>query len=300
LNRGNKKTIDGTKTIRCDISDTGNSKEVLKNYSWDVVVNWIAFNEDDINRDIELFSDKTQQYIFISTASAYQKPPATPFITESTPLKNPFWAYSREKIKCEEKLIAAYRRDCFPMTIVRPSHTYDKVIPVPIGGWNEYTMVDRIKKGKKIIVPGDGTSLWSLTHSKDFAKGFVGLLGLKQSIGESFHITSDESLTWNQIHEMVGDAVGMKPNIVHIASDFIGSYDDHLRDGLIGDKSNSVIFDNTKIKKYVPDFAATIPFCKGIREVINWFEEDETRQIIKSESNNLIDQIIFDYEKKIF
>jgi len=297
LNRGNREPINGTKSIKCDISDFDSSSEILENYSWDVVVNWIAFNENDINRDIELFRSKTEQYIFISPAAAYLKPPSTPFITESTPLKNPFWPYARKKIKCEETLINAYRNENFPVTIVRPSHTYDKVIPVPIGGWNEYTIVDRIKKGKKIIIPGDGTSLWSLTHSKDFAKGFVGLLGLQQSIGEAFHITSDESLTWNQIHEIIGDTVGVKPNIIHIASDFIGKYDEKLRDGLIGDKSNSVIFDNTKIKKFVPDYIATIPFSKGIRETINWFEEDPSRQIITDESNNLIDKIIADYER---
>ena len=296
LNRGNREIIEGTKSIKCDISDFENSEDILKDYKWDVVVNWIAFNKEDIERDIKLFKNKTKQYVFISTASAYQKPPATPFITESTPLKNPFWQYSRNKITCEDILVQAYRNEDFPITIVRPSHTYDKVIPVPIGGWNEYTIVDRIKKGKKIIVPGDGTSLWSLTHSKDFAKGFVGLLGLKQAIGEAFHITSDESLTWNQIHEIIADAVNVKPNIVHIASDFIGQYDDHLRDGLIGDKANSVIFDNSKIKKFVPDFVATIPFCKGIRETINWFEEDTSRQIIKQDTNDLIDKIILDYD----
>lgn len=297
LNRGNRVNIEGAKTIKCDISDIDNSKEVLKNYNWDVVVNWIAFNKDDINRDVALFTGKTKQYIFISSASAYQKPPTTPFITESTPLRNPFWQYSRDKIACEDTLVKAYRNENFPITIVRPSHTYDKVIPVPIGGWNEYTIVERIKKGEKIIVPGDGTSLWSLTHSKDFAKGFVGLLGLKQAIGESFHITSDESLTWNQIHEIIADAVNAKPNIVHISSDFIGKYDDHLRDGLLGDKSNSVIFDNSKIKKYVPDYIATIPFCMGIRDTINWFEEDTTRQEINNESNDLINRIISDYKK---
>lgn len=297
LNRGNRTPIDGTTSIKCDISDFESSKEILENYSWDVVVNWIGFTEDDIKRDIKLFTGKTKQYIFISTASAYQKPPATPFITESTPLRNPFWQYSRDKIACEDTLVKAYRNENFPITIVRPSHTYDKVIPVPIGGWNEYTIVDRIKKGEKIIVPGDGTSLWSLTHSKDFAKGFVGILGLEQAIGEAFHITSDESLTWNQIHEIIADAVNAKPNIVHIASDFIGKYDDHLRDGLIGDKSNSVIFDNSKIKKYVPNFIATIPFSLGIKETINWFEEDPSKQIIKQESNELIDKIISDYEK---
>lgn len=298
LNRGkSNKRINGVKELNADISNFNEYSNVLKEHNWDVVVNWIAFTLEDIERDFKLFSGITKQYIFISSASAYQKPPSSPYITESTPLKNPFWQYSRNKIACEDKLLDSYRNFDFPVTIVRPSHTYDKVIPIAIGGWKEYTAVNRIKNKEKIIVHGDGTSLWTLTHSKDFAKGFVGLLGNQQAIGEAFHITSDEVLTWNQIYETIGDIIGEKPNIVHIPSDFIGKYDEHLRDGLLGDKANSVIFDNSKIKRYVPGYKAIIPFIKGIKETIDWFEEDKTRQIISRDSNNLIDRIISDYDK---
>jgi len=298
LNRGTRKvSINGCNEIVADISDLDNCKEILKDHNWDVVVNWIAFTKKDVTNDIELFAGKTKQYIFISSASAYQKPPEFPIITESTPLKNPFWQYSRDKIECEDTLTEAYRTSNFPMTIVRPSLTFDTVIPVPIGGWEEYTIVDRIKKGQKIIVHGDGTSLWTIMHSKDFAKGFIGLLGHQQAIGEAFHITSDELLTWNQIHEAVAEAVGAKANIVHIPSDFIAKCDKDQVGGLLGDKAHSVIFDNTKIKRFVPGFTATIPFKKAIQETINWFEEDPTRQIIKQETNDLIDKIISDYEK---
>lgn len=298
LNRGKRRvTIEGSKEIKGDIADFEDCNKLLKNHNWDVIVNWIAFTKKDVESDIKLFAGKTKQYVFISSASAYQKPPESQVITESTPLKNPYWLYSRDKIECENTLIDAYRNSNFPVTIVRPSLTFDTVIPVPIGGWEEYTIIDRIKKGRKIIVHGDGTSLWTIMHAKDFAKGFVGLLGHQQVIGESFHITSDEILTWNQIHEAVADAVGMKSNIIHIASDFIAKYSDDLKGGLLGDKAHSVIFDNTKIKRFVPGFTATIPFKVGIKETINWFEEDTKRQIIKQETNNLIDKIISDYEK---
>ena len=298
LNRGLRKVnIDGAKTIIGDISNLKEINSVLKENSWDVVVNWIAFTESDIERDINLFRGKTKQYIFISSASVYQKPPSFPIITESTPLCNPYWEYSRNKIACEEKLNEAYRQENFPITIVRPSLTYDTVIPVPIGGWTEYTVIDRIKKGKKNIVHGDGTSLWTVTHAEDFAKGFVGLLGHQQAVGNAFHITSDEILTWNQIYQAVAEAVGNEANIVHIASDYLVKMDNEFLGSLIGDKAVSVIFDNTKIKRFVPDFVATIPFNKGIKRTIAWFEEDPARMIIKKETNELIDRIIKNYEK---
>ncbi|MCB0747593.1 MAG: NAD-dependent epimerase/dehydratase family protein, partial [Ignavibacteriae bacterium] len=274
-----------------------NCNKILQDHRWDVVVNWIAFKPKDVENDIKLFQGKTKQYIFISSASAYQKPPEFPIITESTPLKNPYWQYSRDKIACEDLLISEYRNNNFPITIVRPSLTFDTVIPLPIGGWQEYTIVDRIKKGQKIIVHGDGTSLWTIMHAKDFAKGFIGLLGHQQTLGEAFHITSDELLTWNQIHETVAEAVGKKANIVHIPSDFLVKYDENLIGGLLGDKAHSVIFDNTKIKRFVPGFTASIPFTKAIQATVNSFEADPSRQIIKQETNDLIDKIISDYEK---
>ncbi len=298
LNRGKRiSNIAGAKSIIGDIARPGEIKSTLNGHTWDAVVNWIAFTEQDIERDYELFRGRTKQYIFISSASVYQKPLAFPIVTESTPLANPFWQYSRNKIACEMALNSYYRQEQFPVTIVRPSLTFDTVIPVPIGGWTDYTIVERIKKGKKIIVHGDGTSLFTITHADDFAKGFLGLLGHQQAIGESFHITSDEILTWNQIHEALAEAVGHEAKIVHIPSDVLAEFDEELRGSLIGDKATSAIFDNTKIKRFVPDFTATIPFKLGIRKTIDWFEADSARQIVRKETNAWMDKIISRYEK---
>ena len=298
LNRGKQDVkIPKAKFIKGDINDE-NVKSKLSNHNWDVVVNWIVFTKDEIERDINLFRNKTKQYIFISSASIYQKPPTHPIITESTPLSNPYWDYSQNKITCEERLNEAYREENFPITIVRPSLTYETVIPTIMGGWKEYTIIDRMKKGKKIIVHGDGSSLWTITYAEDFAKGFVGLLGHQQAIGHAFHITSDEILTWNQIYEAIGAAAGVKPNIIHIASDFICKEEKSLIGSLIGDKSISAIFDNTKIKTFVPDFKAVVPFSEGIKKTLAWFEENHNRMIIRKESNQMIDRIINAYERK--
>lgn len=299
LNRGKRKVkIPGTKSINADISDRPKLISALGKHDWDVVVDWIAFTADQVEGDIELFRGKTEQYIFISSASAYQKPPTHPIITESTPLCNPFWEYSRNKIACEERLNRAYREENFPATIVRPSFTYDTVIPLAIGGWDEYTVIDRMKKGQKVIVHGDGTSLWTITHAEDFAKGFVGLLGNRRAIGHPFQITSDEALTWDQIYKMTAEAVGVEPQIVHIASDFICQYDKSMIGSLLGDKSHTAIFDNTKIKSFVPDFKATIPFSEGVKRTLAWFDADPKRKIVRADTNKMMDGIIEAYERK--
>jgi nucleoside-diphosphate-sugar epimerase len=296
LNRGTRKVdIPGVKTIVADISKPDSVKSALEKHTWDVVVNWIAFTFADVERDIELFARRTRQYIFISSASAYQKPPTHFIVTESTPLFNPFWEYSRNKIACEERLNRAYREDGFPITIVRPSHTYDTVIPVAIGGGTEYTVIDRMRKGKQIIVHGDGTSLWTLTHSEDFAKGFVGLLGHQQVIGHSFHITSDEVLTWNQIHHTVARTAGCEAKIVHIPSDYIVRCEQSLQGNLLGDKSLCAIFDNSKIRAFVPAFRATIPLSEGFRRTLAWFDADPARQIVRDETNQMMDRILRSY-----
>lgn len=300
LTRGKRqKDIRGAKFITADISDPERVKAQLEGHIWDVVVNWIAFTESDINRDIELFRGKTKQYIFISSASAYQKPLSHPVVTESTPLANPFWEYSRNKIACEERLNTAYRDEAFPITIVRPSLTFDTVIPVALGGWMEYNIIERMRRGEKVIVHGDGTSLWTIMHSEDFAKGFVGLIGHQQSIGHAFHITSDEILTWNQIYEAVAQAAGVEANIIHIPSDFICNIDPSQIGTLLGDKAHSVIFDNTKIKTFVPEFKATIPFKEGIKKTVSWFESDPGRKVINEDTDKMMDRIITAYEGKL-
>ncbi|PHN02890.1 SDR family oxidoreductase [Flavilitoribacter nigricans] len=286
---------DGIRQLQADIQDENRVKELMDGHHFDAVVNFIAFEAADIARDIRLFRDRTDQYVFISSASAYQKPLSHPVVTESTPLANPVWQYSRDKIACEDALMQAYRDFQFPITIVRPSLTYEYVIPVPIGGWKHYNIVDRIRKREPVIVHGDGTSLWTITHSRDFAVGFVGLLGLQQAIGHAFHITSDEILTWDQIYQAVGMAVGEAPRIVHIASDLIAKFEPSRLGSLVGDKSVSVIFDNTKIKTFVPEFKAVIPFKQGIRETIDWFEADPSRQMRDPATEAWVDRLLAAY-----
>jgi len=288
----------GVKTITADIDDAASAAQALKGASFDVVVDWIAFVPAHIERDLALFRGRTRQYIFISSASAYQKPASHYLITESTPLANPYWEYSRNKIACEERLMRAYREEAFPITIVRPSHTYGETqIALAINSWaKSYTVVDRMRRGKKVIVPGDGSSLWVITHNTDFAKGLVGLLGLEQAIGHAFHITTDEVMTWNQFYRATGAAAGAEPQLIHMPSDFIGACLPEALGGLIGDKAVSVVFDNSKIKRFVPGYCATIPFGQGIRRTIEWFDADPARQQIDSEANAKWDKLIEAYE----
>jgi nucleoside-diphosphate-sugar epimerase len=264
-------------------------KRALNGMTFDAVVNWIAFTPEHVEADIDMFLGRTGQYVFISSASAYQTPPARLPVTESTPLDNPFWAYSRNKIACEERLVRAYREQRFPITIVRPSHTYDRTL-LPLHGG--YTVIDRMRKGKPVIVHGDGSSLWVMTHHRDFAKGFVGLLGNPHAIGEVFHITSDELLTWNQIAETLARAANAEARIVHVPSDLIAEFDPEWGAGLLGDKTHSMVFDNSKIKRVVPDFVATIPFARGAEEILAWYDADPARQVVNAQLDQLIDRII--------
>lgn len=300
LRRGNGEPTEGAIDLIADINDHTAVEKVLKDHYWDAVVNWIAYTPDDISRDFALFAGRTNQYIFISSASAYQKPPVNPIITEATPLKNPYWEYSRNKIACEDLLVKLYRENDFPITIVRPSHTYNTVIPITFGGWTEYTTVDRMKKGLPIIVQGDGTSLWTLTHADDFAVGFLGLVGNKHAYGESFHITSDEALTWNQIYETLAEAAGTKARIVHITSEAIIEHAERtgypsVRGNLLGDKSHCALFDNSKIKSFVPEFRTNILFEEGIRRTLAWFEAKPKRMIVNPATNLFMDELIGKY-----
>ncbi|THF70361.1 SDR family oxidoreductase [Deinococcus sp. Arct2-2] len=291
LNRGesSRPIPEGATVLHGDIRDPGSVREALGELKFDVVVNWVAFTPEHIETDLELFAGRTKQYVFISSASAYQKPLGHLPITESTPLHNPFWPYSRDKIACEDRLTRAYREDGFPATIVRPSHTYDRTLLPMDGGW---TVVDRMRRGKPVIVHGDGTSLWTLTHHRDFAVGFVGLLGRPAVVGEAVQITGDEWLTWNQIFELVAGAAGAEANIVHVPSDIIAAFAPDWGAGLLGDKAHSVIFDNSKIKRLVPEFRATIPYARGVQEVLAWYDADPARQVVNAELERVMDDII--------
>jgi nucleoside-diphosphate-sugar epimerase len=291
LNRGqtrHRPIPPGAHILAGDIREPGVAS-ALDGHTFDVVVNWIAFTPGHVANDLALFHGRTGQYIFISSASAYQKPPMRLPITEDTPLDNPFWQYSRNKAACEAELMRAYREEGFPVTIVRPSHTYDRTL-LPFHG--RYTYLDRMRRGKSIIVHGDGTSLWTLTHHRDFARAFVGLLGESRALGEAYHITSEEWLTWNHIARLLGEAAGVEPSIVHVASDDIARFDPEWGDSLLGDKSHCAIFDNSKIRQIVPDFTAEIPFAEGAREIVAWYDANPAEQRVDPEFDALCDQII--------
>ncbi|HKM23125.1 MAG TPA: SDR family oxidoreductase [Lachnospiraceae bacterium] len=276
LNRGSRNSSlpNGAHSIVADINDEAAVAEKIKDMKFDVIGEFIAFTPDQLERDYRLFKGKTNQFIFISSASAYQKPLSDYKITESTPLANPYWLYSRNKIACEEYLMKLYRDEAFPITIVRPSHTYDER-SVPLGAHGtkgSYQVLKRMMEGKRVIVQGDGSSLWTMTHNSDFAKGYIGLMNNIHAIGEAVQITSDETLTWNQIYAAIARALGVDFKPYYVPSDFMAAcgpnYD--FTGGLIGDKSNSVVFDNRKLKRLVPGLAMTKRFDQGIKETIDY------------------------------
>jgi len=293
LNRGShtlRPTPEGAELLKADIRNTASVRAALGNRTFDVVVEFVAFTADHVAVDIELFAGRTGQYVFISSASAYQKPPARLPVLESTPLRNPFWQYARDKIACEDLLVNAYRQNGFPVTIIRPSHTYDRTMIGLTGGWTD---IARMRAAKPVVVHGDGTSLWTLTYSSDVAKALVGLLGLPQAVGDSFTITSDESLPWNEIYEVFAKAAGAPaPQLVHIASDTIAALAPDIGPSLLGDKSHSVVFDNSKVKALVPEFICTVPFALGARQVLSWYDSNPDQQLVDDDLNATFDQLI--------
>lgn len=282
---------DGVRELRGDIRDPKSARDALGDLQFDCVADFISFVPEHIQANIELFSGKTRQFIFISSASAYKKPVDNWPITESTPLCNPHWQYSRDKIACEQLLTDAYRTRGFPGTVVRPSHTYDKTLLPFDPHQSGYTVLRRLQQGKPVVVHGDGTSLWVLTHHADFAKGFVGLMGLPSAVGEAFHITSDEVLTWNSIVETVAMAAGVQATLVHAPSSVIAKHHPGWGAGLLGDKAHSVVFDNQKVKRFVPGFAATIPFRKGAEEIVSFYAENPDFQPVNPEVDALMDEL---------
>ena len=299
LNRGSDPdAARGAMAIVADLRDEVASARALAGHRFDVVVDWIAFTPDDIERDIRLFRDRADQFVFISSASAYRKPLGDWLLREDSPLGNPYWDYSRDKIACEERLVRAYRDDGFPVTIVRPSLTYgDTQVPLVVNSWERpFTAIARMRAGKPLIVPGDGTSLWTITHNSDFARGLVGLLGRRQAVGHVFNIMSDEVLTWDEIYRQTAAAAGVEARIVHIASDFIAACLPEMTGSLLGDKSVSAVFDTSKIKRFVPGFRATTPFAEGIRRTVTWFDADPARQLVDAAMDAQWDRLIAAYE----
>ncbi len=292
----------GTRHLQADIrGDIKPIEDQLSGHTFDVVVDFIAFKEVDIERDLMLFKGRTRQFIFISSASAYQKPPKSHFISEETPLSNPFWQYSRDKIACEERLNLAHREAGFPVTMIRPSLTYGpSQIPFIVGSWMQpWTNIERIKRGKKVIIPGDGTSLWVLTWNADFAVGLVGLFGNLESIGQAYNITSDEVLTWNAIIAEAFSALEIEPNIIHIPSDLIAAYWPEAQGSLLGDKSNSIVFNNARIKAAVPDFHCQVNWAEGLRRSLAWFDVHPEHKTVDNDLDGLWDRIIKAYEQAI-
>jgi nucleoside-diphosphate-sugar epimerase len=291
LNRGRSTTRPlppGVNMLRADIREPGSVRDEINGRDFDAVVDWVAFTPDQVRTDIDLFRGRTGQYVFVSSASAYQTPPARMPVTESTPLRNPYWQYSRDKIACEDLLVAAYREEGFPATIVRPSHTYDETLVPFDGGW---TVLGRMLAGKPVIVHGDGTSLWTLTHHDDFARAFVPLLGHPRILGEAIHITSDDVLTWNQIAGSLAATLGVTARLVHVPSDAIAVADPDWGAGLLGDKAHSMVFDNAKLRSIVPGWRAVIPFEQGARQIVEWYLADPARQVTDAALDAVMDKL---------
>ncbi len=295
LNRGqnlSRPLPEGVEVVQGDVRDADSVREALGDRSFDVVVDFLSFTPDQVTTMADLFAGRTGQFVFISSASAYQTPPRSLPVTEATTLCNPVWQYSRDKIACEEVLVRGWRERGFPMTIVRPSHTYDRTSTILGGG---RSMLRRLMEGRPIVVHGDGTSLWTLTHTRDFAKGFVGLLGQDAAVGEVFHITSDEALTWGAIVRLFAEAAGTNPPIVHATSEQIAAVHRGWGDALLGDKAHSMVFDNTKVKRLVPDFVCSTPFSAGVREIVAHFAEHPEPVALEAEYEPAIETLVERY-----
>lgn len=299
LNRGTKpeKELEGVRVLKADIRDAKAAREAIGGLRFDSVVQFLAFRPEHVEADIDLFDGITGQYMLISTCSAYLKPSLTPVITEETLLANPFWEYSRLKIGCEKALVSGAARRSFPYTIVRPSHTFDDGWIPGCFGSSSYGLAWRMKEGKRVIVPGDGQSIWTITHASDFAVGLAGLLGNKDALSQAFHITSDERLTWDAIHFIMGNALGVRPEIVHIPSDFIAKVRPDRGAGLLGDKAVSVLFDNSKIRKFVPEFSPRVGFEEGLRKSLAWFDRHPSLKTPDKTMNDDMDAILEKWDR---
>jgi nucleoside-diphosphate-sugar epimerase len=293
LNRGRttlRDLPDGVESVTADLRDRQAVDDALGNRRFDVVAQFLAYTRDQVDADIERFAGRTGQYVFVSTASAYQKPPASLPVTESTPLKNPFWQYSRDKIACECRLLEAYRDADFPVTVVRPSHTYDDAALPTLGKWTD---IARMRAGRPVVVHGDGTSQWTLTHSEDFAVGFVGLLGRPETIGNAYTVTGDSAPTWNQVYSWLARAAGVdEPRLVHVASERIARAIPELGPGILGDKAHSMVFDTSKLRALVPEFRTTVPYSDGAERTIAWYDAHEDAQQVDPDLDRRFDELV--------
>jgi nucleoside-diphosphate-sugar epimerase len=292
INRGQssiRPLPDGVELLQADIRDSAAVDAALGTREFDAVAEFLAFTPEHVAADVRRFIGRTGQYVFISSASAYQTPPSRLPVTESTPLRNPFWQYSRDKIACEDVLVREYRENGFPATIVRPSHTYDQA-SIPTMG--HYTDIARIRTGKPVVVHGDGTSLWTITHADDFAVAFDGLLRRPEAVGDTFHITGDHAPTWNQIYTWLADAAGVEPDLVHVASETIAAIVPDLGPGLVGDKAHSMVFDNSKVKALVPEFGTTVTFSEGARQIVEWFDTHPDEQRVDATLDAAFDRMV--------
>lgn len=297
LNRGSRtgELPKGVKVINVDVNDEENLKAALGDMTFDSVCDFIGFVPQQLERDVRVFKGRTKQFMYISSASAYNKPVRSYVINEGTSLANPYWEYSRNKIACEELLMKEYRENGFPVTIIRPSHTYDeRSVPLGVHGKNgSWQVIKRMTEGKPVIIHGDGSSLWTMTHNSDFAKGFCGLIGNPHAIGEAFQITNDETLTWDQIYQCIANALGVELKAVHVSSEFLASVSDYDFTGsLIGDKACSVVFDNSKLKRAVPEFKATVHFEQGVKNTIDYVLSHPELQIEDKEFDDWCDRVI--------
>jgi nucleoside-diphosphate-sugar epimerase len=292
LNRGRsvaRQLPAGVEALVADANDAQGVAAALGGREFDVVAQFRAFSPEHVARDVAQFAGRTGQYVFISSASAYQTPPARLPVRESTPLRNPFWQYSRDKIACEDVLVREYRENGFPMTIVRPSHTYDRTLLPTSGGWTD---VARMRAGKPVVVHGDGSSLWTLTHTEDFAVGFVGLLGHPLAVGESFHITGTHAPTWDQIYTWLAEAAGVpNPDLVHVASETIARVLPDMGPGLVVDKAHSMVFDISKVRTLVPEFGTTITYDVGAAEQVSWYDAHPQAQVVDAELDAAFDRL---------
>jgi nucleoside-diphosphate-sugar epimerase len=292
LNRGRsheRPLPDSVELLQADVHDDAAVRNALGAREFDVVAQFTAFTPAHVQADIDRFAGRIGQYVFISSASAYQKPPLRYPVTESTPLRNPYSAYARDKIACEDVLTAAYREHAFPMTVVRPSHTYDHTRLPTLGQWND---IARMREGRPVVVHGDGTTPWTITHTTDFAVGFVGLFGRRDVIGDTFHITGDHAPTWDQITTWLGKAAGVQAELVHVPSETIARIKPEWSADLFGDRMHPMVFDNTKIRSLVPEFRPTVPFWTGAQEIIAHHDATPALQVVDAQLDADLDRMI--------